>query len=213
MYYLAFGGADGLQKPGDDAVRTEQLNGALVDGVEDFLGGGFTCEQGLELGHYDLVHDGLGVGCLLNGNAGRRSDDETDLTGCACSVARIDALGADVSVAAGLADGVEEQSGVNSGDALTGAEVIHDEADVLEVLVGGVVIAQSDETVDSAEAGLSHAVHSGHGEEDVAQGDGVLNGGAVIGLESGVVLVDVVLERGIALPKIMVLPCWHMTMR
>lgn len=108
MYYLAFGGADGLQKPGDDAVCAEQLNGALVDGVEDFLGGGFTCEQGLELGHYDLVHDGLGVGCLLNGNAGRRSDDETDLTGCACSVARIDALGADVSVTAGLADGVEE---------------------------------------------------------------------------------------------------------
>lgn len=46
MYYLAFGGADGLQKPGDDAVCTEQLNGALVDGVEDFLGGGFTCRAG-----------------------------------------------------------------------------------------------------------------------------------------------------------------------
>ena len=50
MYYLAFGGADGLQKPGDDAVCAEQLNGALVDGVEDFLGGGFTCEQDWNLG-------------------------------------------------------------------------------------------------------------------------------------------------------------------
>ena len=60
----------GLEKTGDDAVSAEQLNSLLVDGVKDFLSGGFAGEQRLELRHDDLVHDDLCVGGLLCGDAG-----------------------------------------------------------------------------------------------------------------------------------------------
>ena len=50
------------EKTGDDAVSAEQLNSLLVDGVKDFLSGGFASEQRLELRHDDLVHDELCIG-------------------------------------------------------------------------------------------------------------------------------------------------------
>ena len=63
------------------------------------------------------------------------------------------------------------------------------------MLVSGVVVAESNETVNGTEAGFLHAVHVRHGEERVGQSDGVLNGGAVVCLKGCVVLVDVVLKQ------------------
>ena len=134
----------GSEKTGDDAVSAEQLNSLLVDGVKDFLSGGFASEQRLELRHDDLVHDDLCVCGLLCGDAGGRSDDEADLTGCAGDVALVKSFGSVVCiyVTAGLADGVEEQGGINCRGTVAGAEVIEEQADVLQVLVSGVVVAE-----------------------------------------------------------------------
>ena len=63
------------------------------------------------------------------------------------------------------------------------------------MLVGGLGVAQGDQAVHGAEAGGFRAVHRRDGQERILHGDGVLHGGAVVGLERGVVLVDVVLEE------------------
>ena len=63
------------------------------------------------------------------------------------------------------------------------------------MLIGGVAVAESNHAVHGAVAGLGHAVHGGNRQESVVDGDGVLNGGAVLGFESRVVLVDVVLKQ------------------
>ena len=63
------------------------------------------------------------------------------------------------------------------------------------MLIGGVAVAESDQTVDGAVAAFLHAVHGGNRQERVGNGDRVLNSGAVVCLDRGVVLVDVVLEQ------------------
>ena len=63
------------------------------------------------------------------------------------------------------------------------------------MLVGGLVVAEGDQAVHGAEAGGFRAFHRRNGQERVVHGDGVFHGGAVVGLKSGVVLVDVVLKE------------------
>ena len=64
------------------------------------------------------------------------------------------------------------------------------------MLVGGVLVAHGDQAVHGAVAGLFAAQHGGHGQEGVIHGQGVLNGGAVVCCQGGVILLEVGLEQG-----------------
>ena len=63
------------------------------------------------------------------------------------------------------------------------------------MLIGGVLVPHGDQAIHGAVAGLLAAVHGGNGQEGIIHLLGVLNGGAVVGFQSGVVLLEVVLEQ------------------
>ena len=63
------------------------------------------------------------------------------------------------------------------------------------MLIGGVLVAHGNQAVHSAVAGFLAAIHGGHGQECVVHLQGVLNSGAVVGFQSGVVLLEVILEQ------------------
>ena len=180
---------------GNAVLFTEGGVSSLTDVVVNFLSGGLTGQQQLELGNDLLVHQLLGGGGHFGGNALGRSLDHGDAAGSGGQVVGVTALFQDQSVTAGLANGIQVQLVHAGGDALAGAEVIQEQAHVLQVLIGGVLVPHGNQAVHGAVAGLCTAVHGGNGQEGVVHGQGVLNGGAVVGFQGSVVLLEVVLEQ------------------
>ena len=83
----------------------------------------------------------------------------------------------------GLADGIQIQLVHAGGNALAGADIVHEQQYVLQVLIGGVLVPHGDQAVHGAVAGLLAAVHGGNGQEGIIHLLGVLNGGAVVGFQ------------------------------